>query len=94
MDNAALIDTFHTALTSPDAVFGEKGQPGDVTVRLGDGDAAPPGATFVTWTQADESPFYCVEPWMGPANAQAHGIGLHMVPPGAKETFTVTVAVG
>ena len=30
MDNRELIDTFHTALRSPEAVFGEKGQPGDV----------------------------------------------------------------
>jgi galactose mutarotase-like enzyme len=94
MDNLELIDTFHTSLTGPEAVFGEKGLPGDVTVRLGDDELPPPGATFVTWTEADNSPFYCVEPWMGPANAQEHKIGLHMVPPGARETFTVSVAVG
>jgi galactose mutarotase-like enzyme len=68
--------------------------PGDVTVRLGADPAPPPGSTFVTWTQADDSPFYCVEPWMGPANAPEHGIGLHTVPPGSRETFTVSVAVG
>ena len=94
LDNPALVDTLHTALRSPLAVFGEKGLPGDVTVRIGTEAAPPPGAAFVTWTQADDSPFYCVEPWMGPANAQEHGIGLHLVPPGARETFTVGVAVG
>jgi galactose mutarotase-like enzyme len=94
MDNPDLVDTFHTSLRGPEAVFGEKGLPGDVTVRLGDDDLPPPGATFVTWTQADDSPFYCVEPWMGPANAQEHKVGLHLVPAGARETFTVSVAVG
>jgi galactose mutarotase-like enzyme len=94
LDNPALIDTFHASLKSPDAVFGEKGQPGDVTVRLGAEDTPPAGSVFVTWTQADDSPFYCVEPWMGPANAPEHGIGLHLVPPGSRETFTVSVAVG
>jgi galactose mutarotase-like enzyme len=93
MDNPALIDTFHTGLTRPEAVFGEEGQPGDVAVRLGDGPMPPDGATFVTWTEADDSPFYCVEPWMGPANAPEHKIGLHLVAPGATETFTVSVAV-
>jgi galactose mutarotase-like enzyme len=93
MDNRDLIDTFHTALRSPEAVFGEKGQPGDVAIRLGSEEAAPPGAAFVTWTQADDSPFYCVEPWMGPANAPEHKTGLHLVPPGGRETFTVSVAV-
>jgi galactose mutarotase-like enzyme len=94
MDNPALVDTFHTSLKGPDAVFGEKGLPGDVTVRVGDDEVPPPGATFVTWTQDEASPFYCVEPWMGPANAPEHRIGLHLVQPGARETFTVSVAVG
>jgi galactose mutarotase-like enzyme len=48
----------------------------------------------VTWTQADDSPFYCVEPWMGPANAPEHRKGLHLVPPGGRDTFTVSVSVG
>jgi galactose mutarotase-like enzyme len=94
LDNPALLDTFHAGLRSPLAVFGERGMPGDVTVRLGEDKAAPEGAVFVTWTQAADSPFYCVEPWMGPANAQGHGIGLHLVPPGARETFAVALSVG
>jgi galactose mutarotase-like enzyme len=93
MDNPGLIDTFHTALRSPEAVFGEKGQPGDVAIRLGADTDAPAGSAFVTWTQADDSPFYCVEPWMGPANAAEHKLGLHLVPPGGSETFTVSVSV-
>ena len=93
VDNPELIDTFHTQLKSPVAIFGEKGMPGDVTVGLGAEPVAPPGSTFVTWTQADDSPFYCVEPWMGPANSPEHKRGLHLVPPGGRETFTVSVAV-
>ncbi len=93
MDNPALIDTFHTELRGPEAVFGEEGEPGDVAVRLGDGALPPAGATFVTWTESEASPFYCVEPWMGPANAPEHKRGLHLVPPGGTETFTVSVAV-
>ena len=53
----------------------------------------PADATFVTWTESDDSPFYCVEPWMGPANAAEHKTGLHLVPPGGSESFTVSVAV-
>jgi galactose mutarotase-like enzyme len=93
MDNPGLIDTFHSALRGPEAAFGEKGHPGDVVIRLGADTAAPADSVFVTWTQADDSPFYCVEPWMGPANAQEHKKGLHLVPPGGRETFTVSVAV-
>lgn len=93
MDNPELIDTFHTALRGPEVVFGEEGQPGDVAIRIGTDPIPPAAATVVTWTQAEGSPFYCVEPWMGPANAQEHKTGLHLVPPGGSETFTVSVAV-
>ncbi len=93
MDNPALVDTIHAALRSPEAVFGEKGQPGDVVIRLGSETGAPAGAAFVTWTQAGDSPFYCVEPWMGPPNSPEHRVGLHLVPPGGREVFAVSVAV-
>ena len=93
LTNPALIDTFHTALRGNEVVFGEKGRGGDVTVRLGTEKVPPPDATFVTWTLDDDSPFYCVEPWMGPANAAEHKVGLHLVPPGTTEKFVVSVGV-
>ncbi len=91
--NAALIDTFHTGLRSNEVVFGENGRPGDLSVSLGTAPVPPPDATFVTWTLADDSPFYCVEPWMGPANAAEHKVGLHYVAPGETQKFAVSVAV-
>jgi galactose mutarotase-like enzyme len=91
--NKALIDTFHTGLRSNEVMFGEKGRPGDVTVRLGSEKIPAPDATFVTWTLADDSPFYCVEPWMGPANAPEHKVGLHHVPPGQTQKFAVTISI-
>jgi galactose mutarotase-like enzyme len=91
--NPALIDTFHTALRGHEVVFGEKGRPGDVQVRIGTAKVPPPEATFVTWTPDAEAPFYCVEPWMGPANAAEHKVGLHLVAPGTTEKFAVGVSV-
>jgi galactose mutarotase-like enzyme len=93
LGNKALIDTFHTALRSSEVVFGEKGRPGDISVRLGTASVPPPEATFVTWSLSDESPFYCVEPWMGPANAAEHKVGLHYVAPGETQKFAVSVAI-
>ena len=93
MANPDLIDTFHTGLRSSEVRFGEKGKPGDVVIKLGTDKVPPPDATIVTWTLAPDSPFFCVEPWMGPANAAEHKRGLYMVAPGVRETFTVTVAV-
>jgi len=91
--NPALIDTFHTALRGNAVSFGEKRGPGVVTVRLGTEKIPPPEATFVTWTLADDAPYYCVEPWMGPANAPEHKIGLHYVAPATTQKFTVNVSV-
>lgn len=91
--NKALIDTFHSGLRSNEVVFGEKGRPGDVTVRLGSDKVPAADATFVTWTLADDSPFYCVEPWMGPANAAEHKVGLQQVAPGQTQKFDVGIRI-
>jgi galactose mutarotase-like enzyme len=91
--NLDLIDTFHTALRSNEVVFGEKGRPGDVVVRVGVDPTPTPDSTFVTWSLAPDSPFYCVEPWMGPANAAEHRVGLRFVPPGETGKFVVSVQV-
>lgn len=93
LTNPALIDTFHTSLRGNEVVFGEKGRPGDVIVRLGADKVPPPQATFVTWTFAPDSPYYCVEPWMGPANAPEHKVGLYFVAPGDTQKFVVSVSV-
>lgn len=91
--NPLLIDTIHSGLQGNAVVFGEKGRPGDVTVRLGTTETPAPDACFVTWTLADNSPYFCVEPWMGPPNAPEHKIGLHHVTPGDTQRFAVSVSV-
>jgi galactose mutarotase-like enzyme len=91
--NPDLVDTLHTALRSNDVVFGEKDRRGEVVVRLGTEPVPDPNATFVTWTFAEDSPYYCVEPWMGPPNAPEHKVGLHYVAPGETQRFAVSVEV-
>ncbi len=91
--NPALVDCLHTALQSNEVMFGEKGRPGDLHVELGTEPVPHPNATVVTWTLADDSPFYCVEPWMGPPNAPEHKVGLQFVPPGETQRFSVQIRV-
>lgn len=91
LSNPALIDTLHTRLRSNEVVFGEKGRPGDVAIRLGTHTVPAPDATFVTWTADEQSPFYCVEPWMGPPNAPEHKRGLQWVGPRETGTFAVSI---
>lgn len=88
-----LVDLLHTGLRGPEAVFGERGRPGDIAIRLGTEKRPPADATFVTWTESADSPFYCVEPWMGLPGAAAHGRGLQLVPPGQTRNFIVSVAI-
>ena len=91
--NPELIDALHTNLRSSEVEFGEKGRPGAIVVHLGADKVPPPNATFVTWTYADDAPYYCVEPWMGPPNAPEHKVGLHHVAPGDTQRFSVRVQV-
>ena len=91
LGNVELSDTFHTDLKSNAVVFGEKGRPGDDTVNVGTSQVPAPGTTVVTWTPDAQAPFYCVEPWMGPANACEHKTGLHWVPPGQSQNFIVEI---
>lgn len=93
MANPDLLDTIHTELRGPEVVFGEKGRPGDIALRIGTATTPPADATFVTWTADDQAPFFCVEPWMGPPNAPENRLGLHWVQPGMTEKFTVDVRI-
>lgn len=94
--NHDLIDTFHLGLKSnavslSSIAGGESG--GTLTLHNGLEPVPPAGATFVTWTQDAEAPYYCVEPWMGPANAPETNVGLHWVAPGHSESYVVEVAL-
>lgn len=94
--NPEWIDALHLGLTSPTAILAPSGgRSGAISVTIGLDKKAPPppDATFVTWTQNDQSPFYCVEPWMGPPNAPENGVGLHHVAPGRSQRFVVEVAL-
>lgn len=87
-------DRIHTNLKSNEVSFGPKSGEEDIIIRHGTDRKPPASAALLTWTQADDSPFYCVEPWMGPPNAPAHETGLYWVNPGQSQAFTVEVLLG
>lgn len=93
LDNPELVDTFHTGLRNNTVVFGEKGRPGDIHIRIGNAGIPHPDATIVTWAPDADTPYYCIEPWMGPANAPTNKQGLHWVAPGQTHNFLVEVAI-
>lgn len=94
-DAPGMSDRIHCKLKKNEASFGPLNGEEDVRVIFGNGDTTGPSAwtALTTWTENDESPFYCVEPWMGPPNAPEHGHGLHYVEPAEEETFSVTISL-
>ncbi len=88
----ALVDRIHTHLSEPAVTFGPLPGGRHVSIRV-DSASASEWTTFVVWTENDDSPFYCVEPWFGPPNGPGHGSGLATVLPGETGQFVVTVNV-
>ena len=87
-------DRIYTKLNGNQATFGPKSGEEKIGIRLLDSsDTFSAWNAFVVWTEAPDSPFYCVEPWMGPPNAPEHGNGLHAVSAGTSATFGVEVAL-
>lgn len=90
-DSAGLSDRIHTGLKLNTVSFGPIDNEEQIEIRVG-GDPKPAaGTSIVTWTENDASPFYCVEPWMGPPNSPAHKLGLHFVRPGKSQSFLTEV---
>jgi galactose mutarotase-like enzyme len=52
-----------------------------------------PWYAVTTWTEADTSDFYCVEPWLGLPDAIHNGLGLRWLAPGATETASLRIVV-
>ena len=87
-------DRIYTRLKGDTAVLGPNGGEEDIGIRiLSDTNTYSTWNAFVVWTEAPDSPFYCVEPWMGPPNSPEHGKGLHAVTGGESATFGVEVAL-
>ena len=89
--NPVLLDRLHTHLKNPFVSFGPKSGEEKITIRIGEGPVPTPWTTITTWTENEKSPFFCIEPWMGPPNAFEHEKGLHWVEPGQIETFSVKI---
>ncbi len=87
-------DRIFTRLNGNEARFGPKSGEEDIGIRLlADVGTYSTWNAFVIWTERDDSPYYCVEPWMGPPNSPEHKKGLHAVNPGEAAEFGVEVVL-
>jgi aldose 1-epimerase len=55
--------------------------------------SSTPWYAATTWTEADTSDFYCLEPWLGLPNAIHHGQGLRRLNSGQNEKATCILKV-
>jgi galactose mutarotase-like enzyme len=78
--------------TVPDAA-GAGGRSGTyIVLDLRPRDKELPWYCVTTWTQAADSDYYCVEPWLGLPNAIHHGEGLRWLAPGKTEKAVVRLS--
>ncbi len=78
-----LLTSFKTGIVK----FGTKSGEEDITIRI-NGGGKPEGAiTLVTWAKENESPYYCVEPWLSLPNSASNPA--HFVAPNSTKSFSV-----
>ena len=93
LDDPKLINRIHWELRHNRISFGPKGGEEDIHILIGNNPVPMKNHSIVTWSESESSPFYCIEPWMGPPNAAEHGKGLHWVNPGDTASFDVEVSL-
>ena len=71
--------------------FGPKNGEEDITVKIGFDDSPNVGATFVTWSESPDAPYYCVEPWMNMPNCASKPV--HTVDAGKSGAFVVEISL-
>lgn len=95
LDDPRIIDRFHVLHPTPPSTPVRMTAPGlgrSVTIDL-NRPGSLPWYAVTTWTEADDSDFYCVEPWLGLPDAIHNGRGLRWLAPGASEAATLRIRV-
>ncbi len=92
--NKDLIDLIHTGLRRNVFAVTETATGSRLLFRAGMAHSSDRDIAVVTWTEDEKSPFYCIEPWMGPPNAPETKVGLHTVAPGQTQKFYVEITLG
>ena len=89
LDDPGLVNCIHYELGTPSAEVSLLN--GEETIRVSEVGGAEVGTrtSFVTWSEED-APYFCLEPWMSPPNAPENK-SVKMVPPAAREEFTVEI---
>ncbi len=93
LDNPELVDTIHTGLRGHTFSLIERPSGQRLSFDTAFTNTAARDAAVVTWTETPHSPFYCIEPWMGPPNSPENKTGLHLVGAGQTQKFCVEITL-
>jgi galactose mutarotase-like enzyme len=95
LDDPQILDRFHVLEPTPPAAPVRMIAPGlgrVVTIEL-DRPGSMPWYAVTSWTEAENSDFYCIEPWLGLPDAIHNGLGLHWLAPGASAKADLRIRV-
>ena len=90
LDDPRLQDTFHVLRAGGPVRLAMPSHTIDIALENG---GTVPWHAVTTWTERDDSDFYCVEPWLGLPNAIGHGQGLRWLDAGAEERATCRLLI-
>lgn len=85
LDDPRLQDTFHVLQGTGAVQLELPARTIDIALDVEDMAGLVPWYAVTTWTERDDSDFYCAEPWLGLPNAIEHGQGLRWIEAGAEE---------
>lgn len=88
-----LQDRIHTHLKGDTVKFGPKTGEEAIEIKFLSPITENSMDTIVTWSETEESPYYCVEPWMSPPNSPESVIGPCYVKPGQYQDFCIEVSL-
>ncbi|MEM1060161.1 MAG: aldose epimerase [Verrucomicrobiota bacterium] len=83
--DGGIVDRFQIQPTADEITLRNASTGAAAVIRL-DAGGEVPWYAVTTWTQREDSDFFCVEPWLGLPNAIHHGMGLRYLSPGQTET--------
>jgi galactose mutarotase-like enzyme len=94
LDDAGILDRFHCLDGAPQQPVRliAPGLHRTITIDL-QRPGSVPWYAVTTWTEAPESDFYCVEPWLGLPDAIHNGLGLRWLEPGQTETAALSIHI-
>lgn len=90
LDDARLQDTFHVLRGPGTLRLQMPAREIDFVLNV---PGRAPWHAITTWSEREDSDFYCVEPWLGLPNAIGHGAGLRWLAPGKAEAAVCRLVI-